>query len=75
MGLSPEGVERVTKIKIDAMLPSSRLVPASLNQGKPIVLSQPQSDVATAVRKLAQNFAPDSVSAEAPKKGFRLHRK
>jgi pilus assembly protein CpaE len=75
VGLSPEDVERVTKIKIDAMVPSSRLVPVSLNQGKPIVLAQPQSEVAVAVRKLAQKFAPDVASTNGQKKGLRLRRK
>jgi pilus assembly protein CpaE len=70
VGLSPQDVERVTKIKIDAMLPSSRLVPTSLNQGKPVVVSQPQSEVAKAVRKLAAKVAPDSRPADAPKKGL-----
>ena len=75
VGLSPEDVERVAKIKIDAMLPSSRLVPASLNQGKPVVLAQPQSEISTAVRKLAQKLAPDSAPAVVPKKGLRLRRR
>ena len=53
----------------------ARLVPASLNQGKPVVLAQPQSEISTAVRKLAQKLAPDSAPAVVPKKGLRLRRR
>jgi pilus assembly protein CpaE len=58
VGLATEDVERVMKIGIDAMIPSSRLVPSSLNVGVPVVLEQPKSDVAKAVTALARTFAP-----------------
>ena len=35
------------------MIPSSRLVPTSLNKGRPVVLDEPNSEVSTAVRQLA----------------------
>ena len=38
------------------MIPSSRLVPTSLNKGRPVVLDEPNSDVSTAVRQLAARF-------------------
>ena len=41
------------KIQVDAMIPSSRLVPTSLNKGRPVVLDEPSSEVAVAVRQLA----------------------
>ena len=44
------------KITVDAMIPSSRLVPTSLNKGRPVVLDEPNSDVSTAVRQLATRF-------------------
>jgi pilus assembly protein CpaE len=56
VGLDASDVERVMKIKVDAMIPSSRLVPTSLNKGRPVVLDEPSSEVAMAVRHLAQKF-------------------
>ena len=56
VGLDASDVERVMKIQVDAMIPSSRLVPTSLNKGRPVVLDEPSSEVATAVRHVAQKF-------------------
>jgi septum formation inhibitor-activating ATPase MinD len=57
VGLDSSDVERVMKITVDAMIPSSRLVPTALNKGRPVVLDEPGSDVSTAVRQLATRFA------------------
>jgi pilus assembly protein CpaE len=57
VGLDASDVERVMKITVDAMIPSSRLVPTALNKGRPVVLDEPNSDVSTAVRQLATRFA------------------
>jgi pilus assembly protein CpaE len=56
VGLDAADVERVMKIEVDAMLPSSVLVPMSLNKGRPVVLEEPSSEVATAVRTVAERF-------------------
>jgi len=56
VGLDASDVERVMKITVDAMIPSSRLVPTALNKGRPVVLDEPGSDVSTAVRQLAVKF-------------------
>ena len=54
------------KITVDAMIPSSRLVPTALNKGRPVVLDEPNSDVSTAVRQLATRFANQfEVSSDA----------
>jgi pilus assembly protein CpaE len=53
-------VERVVKVKADAMIPSSRLVPTSLNLGKPVVLAEPRSEVAKAVTQFARTFTGSS---------------
>ena len=55
-GLDASDVERVMKVQVDAMIPSSRLVPTSLNKGRPVVLDEPSSEVAVAVRQLAGKF-------------------
>jgi pilus assembly protein CpaE len=78
VGLDAADVERVMKIQVDAMLPSSVLVPMSLNKGRPVVLEEPSSDVAGAVRSLAERFVeatpagePEPLDANGRKK-FRL---
>ena len=78
VGLDAADVERVMKIQVDAMLPSSVLVPMSLNKGRPVVLEEPSSEVAAAVRSLAERFVegapagePEPLDANARKK-FRL---
>ena len=56
VGLDSNDVERVMKVQVDAMIPSSRLVPTSLNKGRPVVLDEPSSEVSVAVRQLAGKF-------------------
>jgi len=56
VGLDASDVERVMKISVDAMIPSSRLVPTSLNKGRPVVLDEPTSDVSMSIRNLATKF-------------------
>jgi MinD-like ATPase involved in chromosome partitioning or flagellar assembly len=50
-------VERVMKIQVDAMIPSSRLVPTSLNKGRPVVLDEPSSEVSQSITSLAVRFS------------------
>jgi pilus assembly protein CpaE len=65
VGLDASDVERVMKIQVDAMIPSSRLVPMSLNKGRPVVLDEPGSEVAASIRHLAERFTgADSGSFE-----------
>jgi pilus assembly protein CpaE len=56
VGLDAGDVERVMKIQVDTMIPSSRLVPTSLNKGRPVFLEDPNSDVSQSIRKLASRF-------------------
>ena len=57
VGLDASDVERVMKIRVDAMIPSSRLVPTSLNKGRPVVLDDPASEVSQSVTQLAIRFS------------------
>lgn len=67
VGLNLRELERVLKLKIDAAIPSSRLVPLSLNDGHPVCLSHPRSEVARGVRSLAERLVSTAgVPAEAP---------
>jgi pilus assembly protein CpaE len=65
VGLDSTDVERVMKVEVDVMIPSSRLVPTALNKGRPVVLDEPGSDVSTAVRHLATKLAHQFSGAEA----------
>jgi pilus assembly protein CpaE len=56
VGLDAGDVERVMRIQVDAMIPSSRLVPTSLNKGRPVVVDEPSSEVSTSIRQLAVKF-------------------
>jgi pilus assembly protein CpaE len=69
VGLSPEDLERVMQVDVDATIPSSRLVPISLNSGVPVVLEEPKSEVAKAVAQLAGRFAPAEVGPD-PRRGL-----
>jgi pilus assembly protein CpaE len=63
VGLSLEEVEKVMRIKVEAGIPSSRLVPLSLNNGQPVFLREPKSPVAKSFAALAEKVV---ASAEAP---------
>ena len=59
VNLTPEDVERVMDIKVDDLLPSSRLVPLSLNNGRPVFLQEPKSDVARSIAAIADKLIGD----------------
>jgi pilus assembly protein CpaE len=65
VGLDAADVERVMKIQVDAMIPSSRLVPTSLNKGRPVVLDEPGAEVSAAIRHLAERFTGEHAAVEA----------
>jgi len=81
VGLDAADVERVMKIQVDTMIPSSRHVPTSLNKGRPVVLEEPNEPVSQSVIRLAQRFTGvtedqpegaeslDTTPAEKKKKG------
>src|SRR5437773_913008 len=53
VGLAVEDVERVMKIKVDALIPSSRLVPTCLNKGRPVYLEDPKAEVSKSLEAFA----------------------
>jgi pilus assembly protein CpaE len=69
VGLSADDVERVMKVKVDTLIPSSRSVPISLNRGVPVVLGEPRSEVAKSVSSLARRLA-DTPQAQVKKRVF-----
>ena len=65
VGLDAADVERVMKIQVDTMIPSSRLVPTCLNKGRPVVMEEPSSEVSDSIRRLATRF----VGSPKPREG------
>jgi pilus assembly protein CpaE len=56
VGLEPARVERVMKLHIDTLIPSSHLVPAALNRGRPVYVDDPKSDVSRRITTLANSM-------------------
>lgn len=54
--LSASDVERVLRFHADALIPSSRLVPLSLNRGRPVYLDEPRSNVSKGIAGLAERI-------------------
>jgi pilus assembly protein CpaE len=76
VGVSLNDVERVLKLKVDVKIPSSELVPQSLNKGRPVYLGQPASEVAKSISEVAEKVvgAPPSTTtpSTAGKRKLRL---
>jgi pilus assembly protein CpaE len=79
VGLEPDEVARIMRLSIDTLIPSSRLVPISLNRGRPVYLSAPKSGVTQSVGGLADRIvalSPQaSQAAAAPAHRGRLGRR
>jgi pilus assembly protein CpaE len=58
VGLEVGDVETAIGMPVDAALPSSRLVPLSMNHGHAVVLDEPDSNVAQRIVGFAQRFTP-----------------
>ncbi|HYT80339.1 MAG TPA: hypothetical protein VEQ37_14025 [Actinomycetota bacterium] len=70
VGLTAEEIQRAVKLHIDSMIPSSRLVPTSLNMGLPLVIHQPKAEVSKAVFALADRFIERAPESSASKRGL-----
>lgn len=75
VGLAAEDVEATVGMRVDLSLPSSRAVPVSLNQGTPVVESDPRSPIARQLSELAGRFVDEPATRTAASSGFRLRRK
>ncbi len=71
VGLTTSDVGNVLERELDVLVPSDREIPRSVNEGVPIVTTQPQSDAAVAFRQLAAFYTgaevPEPVAAAAPR--------
>ncbi len=68
--LDEHEIERSLKMEIKASVPSDGLVPASINEGRPVVESSPRSKVARGFESVAIMAAPE-VFEEERKRGRR----
>ena len=69
--LDEKEIERSLKLKISAAIPSDGMVPASINEGRPVVESAPKSRVAKGfdtVYKLVANTAKQEASGKTGKR-------
>ena len=57
VGLTKSGIAAAAGTTVDLELPSSRLVPVSLNEGRPLVLDNPRSPVARRLADLVERIA------------------
>lgn len=65
VGIEVAEVEAALGMQVAAALPSTRLVPLSMNQGRSIVLDDPTSPVSQQLAALAARFAPQQRPAVA----------
>ena len=70
-GLTVADVERVIKTPINAHVPSSRDVPASINRGVPLMVEQPDHAVCLAVRAFAQEQIVGEPLVSSPRRAIR----
>ncbi len=56
VGLDPKDVERVLKVQVDSLVPSSRLVPSALNKGRLLYFEERKSGVAQSITALADKI-------------------
>ena len=69
VGLKPSDAEDAMRMMIACSIPSTREIPLSLNLGRPVVITEPKSEVAKQLQKLAQLYSP--LDAEKAGKGRR----
>lgn len=74
VGLDLRDVEATIGQVVDVALPSTRLIPLSLNQGSPVVESEPRSPVARQLTGLAQRFVEQPAEVLAPRRRSRRAR-
>lgn len=66
VGLSVADVESAVGMRVDVRIPSSRLVPRSMNEGQPLVESSPKTPVARSFLDLAELVAGESLNGSKP---------
>ena len=67
VGINISDVESAVGMAVDVRLPSSRLVPRSMNEGTPLIESSPKTPVARAFMEVADLFSSPDDSAASTK--------
>jgi pilus assembly protein CpaE len=66
-------IERILGIQVDARIPSSRIVPRSVNRGRLVWFDEPRSDVAKSIGSFAdalcRQFVPGATVGGEPRRG------
>lgn len=65
VGLDTADIEASLQVTLDVVLPSTRSIPLAINQGLPVIHTEPRSPVARQLRTLIDRFAPASRPAPA----------
>ncbi|GFP32091.1 pilus assembly protein CpaE [Candidatus Hakubella thermalkaliphila] len=61
VGLSPEEIEETIQRKIDAAIPSDKVVPISVNKGVPVITQYPRSPVSKRLFQLVELLSAEKV--------------
>lgn len=69
-GLSVADVEATIRAKVDVVLPASKFVPVSVNQGIPLLQGELRDPVAKSLGKLVDALAPDEAAPSKGRFGF-----
>jgi pilus assembly protein CpaE len=75
VGIEPSDVETALGMKVDTAIPSSRAIPFSMNQGRPIVLEDPKSPAARELTALTHRFVGSGTTETAPEPRSGLFRR
>lgn len=62
VGLEAADIEATIGMPVNAALPSSKAVPLSINQGAPLLHTDPRSPVARAITGLVEQFVPQTAN-------------
>jgi pilus assembly protein CpaE len=71
VGLDPDDVQRIMNIKIESMIPSSRLVPTSLNKGRLLYHEDPKAEISKAIATLADEFIEKPMDGGSKRRFFK----
>ena len=62
VGLDTADIEATVGMDVEIAIPSSRMVPLSMNQGLPVIEAEPRSPVGKQLQKLTQTFTPQEAA-------------
>ncbi len=65
VGLDTADIEASLQVALDVVLPSTRSVPLAVNQGLPVIHTEPRSPIARQMRNLIERFTPATRPAAA----------